>query len=127
MTVLAAATAEPNAGWGKLLALVIAAGVFWIGKTIYERWMSVPGDPHSPTDGAVALEGVKPQVTDPADPVLTPSGEVAKRGEPDLDVFVKRQVGRARPSQIIRAAKAKFGASESTIKRAMRKAKEPKS
>lgn len=125
MTVLAAA-AEPNVGWGKLVALLVAAGLFWIGATIHQRWMVMRGQPDSPTAGGVPLEGVKPQVTGPSDPILTPSGVVATKVDHDLDEFVRRNVGKMRRADIIRAGKAKFRRSESTIKRAIRRTKDPK-
>lgn len=127
MNVLAAAVhQEPNEGWGKLVALLVAVGLFWAGTSIYERYLAVKADPDSPTPEGVALEGVKPQINGPTDPNVTPSAAVAVKADPDLDEFVKRNVGRMRRADIIRAGKAQFRKSESTIKRAYKRAKEPK-
>lgn len=125
MTILAAtAAAEPNAGWGKLLGLLTAIALFTLGTTVHKRWLAVKDEPLSPPGEGVALDGVKPQVGAGSDPVLTPSKSVATREEPDLDEFVRRNVGRMRRADIIRTAKARFRRSESTVKRAIRRAKD---
>lgn len=125
--IILAAVNEPNAGWGKLTAMLVTALLFWIGASIHQRWMTVKDEPLPPSSEGVALEGVKLQVgggvSDPIDPTVTPSRKGSARGVGDLDVFVGKQVGQARPSQIIRTAKARFSVSEATVKRAIRRAR----
>lgn len=132
MTVLAAAstavTQEPNRGWGNLVGLLAAVAVFWVGKSIYERFLQTKdGDPASPLGEGIPLEGVKSQVTGPADPKLTPGGVVAVKAEPDLDSYVKENAGKMRTKDLKRTAAAKFKISESTIKRALRRVRDGKS
>lgn len=121
--ILAAATHEPNAGWGKLLALVGAAALFWLFTTAHGRYKSVQGKPLPPADEPLALEGVNPQVNNGSDPNLTPSPAPSGEGVTDLDGFVKTHVATARPTHIIKAARTRFGVSESTVKRRIRAAR----
>lgn len=123
IAVLATAATEPNAGWGKLVALLVTAGVFWAGATIHQRYLAVKDQPLSPAGDGVALEGVKSQASTPADPNVTPSEKGSPAGAADLDGFVAQHVGSARPTEIIREARRKFGKSESTVKRAIRRAR----
>lgn len=123
MIVLAAAHAEPSAGWGKLSALIVAGLVFWALTAMYERWQSMRSG-SSPTATATALGGVKPQVNDPLDPLDPPGGVVvpaAASAPATLDTWVAARVGREPNKRIIRAAARRFGRSESTAKRALRR------
>lgn len=121
-----AAAHEPNAGWGKLVALLTAAGVFWLGTAIHQRWLTVKDQTLPPTGEGVTLEGVKPQISAGSDPTVNPSAAVAVKADSDLDEFVQSNVGKMRRAEIIRAARAKYRRSESTIKRAIRRASGPK-
>lgn len=121
--VLAATAAEPNAGWGKLLALVITVAVFAAGASAHKRWLAVKGKPLSPVGDGVTPKGINSQASGPADPAVTPSQEVATKADTDLDVFVAEQVGRVRPVDIIEAARARYRVSEATVKRRIRRAR----
>lgn len=122
MTLLAAAQ-EPDAGWGKLTALLVAGLLFWIGVSMYERYTQVRGKPLPQAAERGALEGVNPQAIEGSDPKMTLSPAASPGGEPDLDGFVRTHAGRARPSKIIKAARKHFGVSESTVKRRLRRAR----
>jgi hypothetical protein len=39
--ILAEASANTQPGWGKLVALLIAVGVFWIGVQVHKRYKAV--------------------------------------------------------------------------------------
>ncbi|GLH97329.1 hypothetical protein Pa4123_26040 [Phytohabitans aurantiacus] len=66
--------------------------------------------------GSVSGRGNKVEV------VLRRAGEPAPSGQ-DLDGWVAQQLGKLRPAEIIREARRRFGASESTVKRRMRRAR----
>ncbi len=144
-----AATAEPQRGWGNVTALIGAAVVFWLFTVGYRRWKQAPES--SPTTVALpAGDGIKPQLSagvDPSDPAddpsrpaldATPAGAgtnrvavpPAPRPAPaaavgnDLDSWVKGQVvAQRRPVDIIREAGTRFGRSQATVKRAIKKAR----
>ena len=124
--ILAAAASEPNAGWGKLSALIITGGAFYVGTNIYKRVKGIEEGPSKalPTaKTARTLNGVKAQVSIGSDPTSDPSQKGSPAGDGDLDELVRSQVGARRPSQIIRTARARLGVSESTVKRAIRRAR----
>lgn len=120
--MILAATAERHQV-GNFLGLLIAAALIWAGYTVHQRWIRLRDEGLSPTAPATPPEGVKPQISGPVDPGMTPGGVVAKRGDADLDEFVRQQAGKIRRRDLITAATARFGRSESTIKRAIRRAK----
>jgi len=126
MIILAAGEAHmnENPGWGKLVAFVLAALLFWAGKSAFERWKGLDQEPLSPTSEGPPAGGVKPQVTDPADPILTPRGRAATVADNDLDVFVETNLERLPRNELKRQAMALFRKSESTIKRRIREARE---
>jgi len=134
--VLAASAAEPQTGWGNPVALTIAALGFWGFTHAYRRWKKINADPPCPADTVPALGGVNPQVSDTSDtngkglekgprkgplPVPAPAAAAAK----PLDKFVAARAGKARTSAIVAAAGKRFGASKSTVMRALRKARQP--
>lgn len=120
--ILAAASAEPPAGWGKLIGLLVAGAVFWAFTGVHKRWLSTRANP-SPTGSQKAVEGVNPQVKAPGDPI-DPSKAVVVRKGLDLDVFVGDRLARnERTSQIMRDARRAYRVSESTIKRSLRRAR----
>jgi uncharacterized membrane protein len=138
-------------GWGKLLALIITAGLFYLFTRVWERVKQYRAGTLSPTAAVTAVEGVKPQAGDLGDPNGPPSGPVgqqwgridypggrsrvavpprnaAQPGVPtgpvpakDLDRWVAGQVGTRSPSQIIREAQRRFRRSPSTVKRSIRR------
>lgn len=127
---LAAQTADTQQGWGRLAGLVVAGLVFWAGTVAHTRWKTTR-DPASPTTNPapMAVKAVKAQVTvdrDSAGSVKTvavrPGGPPAST-RPTLDDWVAARVGRVAASQIVRDARRVFGASESSVYRAMRRTK----
>jgi hypothetical protein len=138
-------------GWGKLLALIITAGLFSLFVGAWGRWRQYRAGTLSPTAAVGALEGVKPQAGDLDDPNDPPSDPVGQKwgridypggrsrvavpprnaGQPgapagpvpakDLDRWVAKQVGTRSPSQIIREAQRQFRRSPSTVKRSIRR------
>lgn len=120
----AAATTEASPGWGKLVALLVAALLFWAGSTAHTRWEESKKAPLSPTRDAGPMDGVKPQVTGHGDPIGDPLPAAPGRAVKDLDVYVAGRVDKARPAQIIREARRQFGKSEATVKRALRRVRE---
>lgn len=119
-TVLAATAAEPDAGWGKVSALIVAGLVAWGVTSAHQRWTAdkkgLPSSPSAPTPS-----GVNPQVSAGSDPTSDPGRKGGAEGAGDLDVFVSGALTRARTNQVIRAAAARFKVSESTVKRAIRR------
>jgi hypothetical protein len=124
--ILAAGEAHinENPGWGKLVFLVGAALLFWAGKSAFERWKGLDEEPLSPTSEASPQGGVKSQVSDPADPILTPRGRATPIGDNDLDLFVETNLERLPRNELKRQAMSLFRKSESTIKRRIREARE---
>lgn len=121
--LLTAAASQPEGGWGRPIALVVAGLVFWLGTEAHKRYRATRKDP-SPTPAlGSGVSGVKPQVTAGSDTTsdTTPKGAVAVR--PPLEQFVAEQVGRRRTMEIVREAMRRYGVSESKVKRAMRKAR----
>ena len=113
-----------NPGWGKLVALVLAALLFLFGKSVFERWQKLEKEPLSPTSEGAPMGGVKAQVSDPAEPILTPRGRGSAVGDDDLDVFVETNLERLPRHELKRQAMSLFRKSESTIKRRIREARE---
>lgn len=121
MSLILAVAAEPNAGWGGPIALLITGAVFWAGTVIHGRWLASKNP--SPTDSQKAVDGAKPQVGATGDP-NGPSTAVVVRKAAGLDTFVGERMARnERTSQIMREARRVYRVSETTIKRAMRKAR----
>jgi hypothetical protein len=146
------AAAEQPAGWGRFLGLLAAVAIFCIGVRVHRWWVASGRTLPSPKGRGSRVGRVKPQVSkgsDPNDPsddppaeedvaeydwgsvsgrgnkvevVLRRAGEPAPSGQ-DLDGWVAQQLGKLRPAEIIREARRRFGASESTVKRRMRRAR----
>jgi hypothetical protein len=118
--ILAAAAADPQYGWGKLVALLVAVALFWLGSQAHQRWLSTRPD-HSPTGQPEVSSGVKPQINSGSDTTsdTTPRGAVAVRKP--LDEFVAQQVGKRPTSEIVREAQRRFRASKSTVLRTIKK------
>lgn len=123
MNATLAAAAEQSEGWGKVVALFIAAGVFFLGVNVYERWKKPHTADHSPTAIKGGVSGVKLQVNGRVDPSGDPTSESGSGSSRDLDVFVGQHLGRRPHNQLVREAARRFRASESTVKRAIRKAR----
>jgi hypothetical protein len=128
MIVLSASGAHitENPGWGKLAFLMGAALLFWLGKSTFERWVGLKKDGPSPAPRKTPASGVKPQVSDTADTVLTPRGTASGGADKDLDVFVEKHAERLPTNDLVRLATAQFRASRSTILRRLREAKRRK-
>jgi hypothetical protein len=124
MSVLLAATAaEPERGWGGPVALVIAGLVFWLGIQAHNRWKSTRETP-SPTPTLIGgVTGVKPQVTAGSDTTTDTTPEGAAMAVRSLDDFVAGQVGKRPTMEIVREARRRFGKSQATVMRAIRKAR----
>lgn len=125
--IVLAAVVEQSRGWGGPAAIFLTVLGFSIVAGAHKRYLTVKDQPLPSSPAEVTSGGVKPQVTagshDPVDPAGTPSpGGVAKAGN-DLQRFVGKQLGRTRPADIIRAGKSRYGVSEATVKRAIRKAR----
>jgi hypothetical protein len=121
--VLAATSADPQYGWGKLVALFIAVAVFWALTQAHKRWVATREDP-SPTPALDSgVTGVKPQVTAGSDTTsdTTPKGVVAVRSP--LDDFVAQQLDKRPTMDVVREAKRRYGKSQATVMRAIRKAR----
>lgn len=59
LTTLATATAgEGNTGWGRPLALIGSALLFWLVSSAHKRWKEVKGKPF-PTSGAKSIGPAK--------------------------------------------------------------------
>jgi len=129
MNALAVAQAEPHAGWGKLIALLTAIGICWIGSSIHQRWMIATGR----TEATSSLEaqsgapgGVKPQVKVGSDPTFDPT----QKGSPEVvgkratvgEWILERRAAGVGYRAAIRAAAKKYDISTSTAKRAMQDA-----
>lgn len=125
---VAASSVEPSSGWGNPVALILAAGLFWGFTHAYRRWKQLNADSPSPSDQVPALGGVNPQVSDTLDTSRKALEEGGQKGAPParlpvkpLDKFVASRAGKARTSALVAAAGARFGASRSTVLRALRK------
>jgi hypothetical protein len=81
---------------------------------------------HSPAPRETPAGGVKPQVSDTADTVLTPRGRTSGEADKDLAAFVDKHAERLQTNDLVRLAKAQFRASRSTILRRLREAKRRK-
>lgn len=126
------AAAEPQTGWGNPIALLLAAGLFWGFTHAYMRWKQLNTDSPSPSDQTKALGGVNPQVSDTFDTSGKALGKGSQKGSlpvpaspagpvKPVEKFVATRDGKAPTEQIVAAAKARFGASRSTVLRALRK------
>lgn len=116
--VLAAASTEPQAGWGRLTALILTGLFFWAATKAHQRWI-LTRDDSSPTASGEVTAGAKPQVR----AVGGTSGTSSEKGSKDLDVFVGQKVGRARTTDIVRAAQHRYRVSRRTAMRAISRAK----
>jgi hypothetical protein len=114
MTLFAAAS-EPQYGWGKLLALVIASAVFYGFTVAHKRWKSTQETP-SPTPIESGASGVNPQVTASGATGVTTGGKA-------LDVFVGARAGKVRTNDLVREAERRFRVSRRTVLRAISRAK----
>lgn len=142
-----ATASEPPAGWGRLVGLLIAIGLFLLGVRIH-RELVARGylKPHSPTGGGSKGQRVKPQVTAGSgsdDPTSDPEpeeevseytwGKVSGSGQ-RVEVTIKRPGEKGegleawiadrlgwRTRDIITSARAQWRVSESTVKRALRR------
>lgn len=127
LTVIAAAPAdEPNTGWGKVLALLVAAGLFWAATEAHKRWKALQETPSgSPSRAAAAVgaNGAKPQImagsgTD-VQPARRPAGKEAA-----VAAFVAEHGARKKTTDLVREAHKRFGASRRTVMRAIRQARQ---
>lgn len=74
--ILAEASANTQPGWGKLVALLIAVGVFWIGVQVHKRYKAVrDGQEVNPfsSDAAASAETEKTQVSTPLEGDVMPT------------------------------------------------------
>ena len=74
MTVIAAQGANAQPGWGKLIALLVAVGIFWVFVQVHKRVKRVKDgaeiNPFSP-DGVQVGENEKTQVSTPSEGAST--------------------------------------------------------
>lgn len=117
-TFAATSVDDPQAGWGKLIALVAAAAAFWAFTEAHKRWKTTRPTP-SPTDAGDKQVGANPQVKAIGDT----DGTTAEKGPKELDVFVGQQVGKARTTDIVAQAQRRFRVSKRTALRAVTRAK----
>ncbi|GGK10612.1 hypothetical protein GCM10010123_45760 [Pilimelia anulata] len=125
-TYLAEVPPPPPApqGWGKFVALLIVCGLFWVATKAHQRWQTLHASP-SPTDEAVTQDRVNPQVTGPVDPLPAPTqkgpqkGAAGDRKRAALSAWVATNRDRMRPAALRREGSRRFGASDSTVKRAI--------
>lgn len=148
MSVLASA-AQQSGGWGHLLGLIVPAVVFFLITSAYKRWQTVKAGGQSPTPPAdtPAMEDL--QVSEPLTPVdptsdpvthdwgavdystsagrevvaprdTTPTATRSKATRGDVARWLRGRIGKDGTNQIIRDAEEELGASESTVKRALR-------
>src|SRR5688572_10127192 len=72
--LLSAPATEADAGWGRVLALILAALAFWGATTVHQRWRNEKNQDETPAEHSPALpaaqtpSGIKPQVNAPDDP-----------------------------------------------------------
>lgn len=150
MSVLASAAAQQSGGWGYVVALVVPWLLITGWASAHKRWQSVKAGDHSPTPPADTTITSDPQVSEGVTPVDPTSGPVdhgwgavdystasgrevvpprdttaarpkASRG--DVARWLRGRVGKAGTNQLIRDAGQELGASESTVKRALRDVK----
>lgn len=123
LTTFAAATVNSDQhGWGYPLALVIAAGVFWLATSAHKRWRELKNNP-SPATEQKSIAAVKPQVNSDSDSGLGPSsggGEVVPLRPRPVEQFVRERAGKQPPTAIVREAATTLKVSESTAWRALR-------
>jgi hypothetical protein len=134
-----AAAAEPDAGWGKLVALIVTALAFWaftVGHKRYKQLKETPSKTHSSDPPQVTVNTVKPQVTAgvTADQggdasgravVVHPTPPVpAERDDDGLEAFVALRLARMNTTQVVREAEKTFGVSAATAWRAVRRARD---
>lgn len=74
--ILAETSANTQPGWGKLVALLIAVGVFWIGVQVHRRYKAVQEgrevNPFS-QEGPEGGQDTKTQVTPPLEGDVKPT------------------------------------------------------
>lgn len=123
MLILSAA-AEPQAGWGKLVALVGTALAFWAFTAAYKRYQEVrkaaSANPSRATP-SVTPSTPKPQLT--GTPASNQGGpgvatavvvRPATRQPRPIDEFVAQRLNKMPTSQIVREAKQVLKISDST-------------
>ncbi len=118
MPIVLAAAAEPQAGWGKLIALIAAAVAFWAFTEGHKRWREARQAP-SPTGDGDKQVGAKPQVK----VIGGTNGTSSRKGSQELAVFVGERVGKARTTDIVAQAQRRFRVSRRTALRAVARAK----
>lgn len=121
ITLAAATAAQPDAGWGRLVALLVAGLVFWAGAAAHQRFKQTRDNP-SPTALGSGVSGVKPQVSAGPDTTSDTTGRGVRKGS-DLAVFVAQRAGKSPTMDIVREAKRRFGASKSATIRALKQAR----
>ncbi len=119
---LAATSADaPDAGWGRLVALIVAGLLFWAGSTAHQRWKETRESP-SPAALESGAVSAKPQVAPLAPGTTGTGGTTGGKRAAELDLFVASRAGNARTMEIVREAQRRFGASRRTVMRAIKKA-----
>lgn len=126
MTTTIAAQAAENPGWGKLIALIVTALVFWASTAAHKRWQQVKTvDLPSPDQGPKVLAAVKPQVRADSDsdigPEISGGGEVVPLRPKPIDKFVADRDGRQPATTIVREATEQLRVSPATAWRALRR------
>jgi len=131
----ATTTAEPDAGWGRLVALVLTAVAFWAFTVGYKRYkdaQNTTSSNPSPAKIEAAVSTVKPQVTAAVDSDHRGAGATtavvvrtpATVAQPSpIDEFVRMRLNTMTTTQIVRDAKRALSVSDATAWRAIRKAR----
>lgn len=123
LNVIAAAPAdEPNTGWGKVLALLVAAGLFWAGTEAYSRWKATSSGAFSPPAGEIKGASAKPQIMAGSGVARSTPGPKSGK-ESAVVAFIEQEGGRKATSVLVREARQRFGASKRTVQRAIQKAR----
>lgn len=153
---------EPDAGWGKLLAMLGVFGLFWLVSAMHGRYKRLHAADATAAATAGEVEGVNSRSGDPfdtGDPALGtvekgwgavdyPDGQhrvalapvpaappqavgtvvpIRKPAavKPKLDDVVAAELAdNKRPVDVIRTMRRRFGKSEATVKRAIRRVRE---
>jgi hypothetical protein len=123
LTVIAAAPAdEPNTGWGKVLALIVAALLFWAATEAYGRWKATSSGGFSPPAGEITGASAKPQIMAGAGTVSKAPAQIGGK-EAAVVAFIEQEGARKATSVLVREANRRFGASKRTVMRAIQKAR----
>lgn len=142
--LLTAPATGDDTGVGGVVALLVVLGLFVFGTTVYKRWQALHDASPTPqgSDGVIGVTTLKRDPVDPTDPTTDPIerewGAVDYHGtrsrvavaadtgpvtRPEFDRWVQAQLSANRPAAVIREAKARFGRSQATTKRAIRRAR----